>query len=70
MSFVALESGIEVVLPAALAGRFQVQPDQADRWCIGCRPAAAQDDVGTSASSTPSGPRTFTPASSSIEITL
>ena len=35
MSFVAIESGAEAVLPTALADRFQLQPDDGEGWCLG-----------------------------------
>jgi hypothetical protein len=70
MNFVAIESGVEVALPAALASRFQVQPDQAERWCVGLGGAGRSQDEGGSASSMPSGPLSRTPASSSIDSTL
>ena len=40
MSFVAIESGADAVLPLALADRFQLQPDDGEGWCLGpgCSP--------------------------------
>jgi hypothetical protein len=70
MNVVALESGVEVALPAALASRFQVQPDDAACWCVGPGCSGRVQDDGGKVSSAPSGPLSRTPASSSIDSTL
>ena len=46
MSFVAIESGAEAVLAPALADRFQLQPDDGERWCVGPAPVPKDDSEG------------------------
>lgn len=71
MSFVTIRSGAEAVLPPALADRFQLQLDDGDGWCVGrVPPPTAQKDEGPRVNWAPSGPRSRTPVSSSIESTL
>jgi len=67
-TFVRIASGVDAVLPPALADRFQVQPEDRDCWCVG--PARSQSDPGARLSSLPSGPLSFTPLSSSMASTL
>jgi hypothetical protein len=43
MSFVAIQSGAEAVLPPALTDRFQLQPDDREGWCL-CPGRPAEDD--------------------------
>ena len=69
MSFIAIESGAEAVPPPALADRFQLQPDDGEGWCVGWS-RSIQNADGRSVSSSPSGPFSRTPASSSTERTL